>query len=335
MTGRVGLWTGERMWNSQKDCHVQAMTLAPRHETHPHVTLTKTQTEIHRLSERFPGWHQNRTLQRAKSSFNKLATTGSGRCIVSIPCLHHGVRNYALHKGARTVCINASQSRNSLRDSGRPSRLARLPTRLGSVSPPLPSDPYFDPLRLTASPPHRPIRSRQQTLKQPRCRRLIPQLNHVYYPRSPPFIADLHCHPRLGNPFHSVGKDDRRDEHRLGAAIALHDELLDVARLLGVQLEFARTEGFPLRVTLLEEDFALHLRGNNRGTSERRGFLLCRRGWRRGVVVRSGLVRERGEPRGGWLCCQTTRTRWRQRINGPEWLGRARSRRSHAVQRGV
>jgi hypothetical protein len=39
---RVSPWRGERMWNNQKDCHVEA-TLAPRHETH--TTRDRHQTE--------------------------------------------------------------------------------------------------------------------------------------------------------------------------------------------------------------------------------------------------------------------------------------------------
>ena len=115
----------------------------------------------------------------------------------------------------------------------------------------------------------RSIRSREETVEQPRRRGLVPQLDHVHNPRPGALVAQLDRHARPSDSFHSIAQDDGGDEEVLFVVIRLDDELFQLGSLLFEELELGRAQGLPLCVLLLQEDFALHLSGDDGRTGDR------------------------------------------------------------------
>ncbi len=86
----------------------------------------------------------------------------------------------------------------------------------------------------------RSIRSREETVEQPRRRALVPQLDHVHNPRPGALVAQLDRHARPSDSFHSIAQDDGGDEEVLFVVIRLDDELFQFGGLLFEELEPGR-----------------------------------------------------------------------------------------------
>lgn len=120
------------------------------------------------------------------------------------------------------------------------------------------------------------IRPLQETIEKPGRGLVVPELDHVHDSCAHARVGELDRDACLSDALHSVGQHDRRDQQRLLLVLCFDDELLHLRWLLQVQLQARRTECLPLRMLLLQEHLALHLR-SDRGHNRARML----RGWRR------------------------------------------------------
>jgi len=108
-----------------------------------------------------------------------------------------------------------------------------------------------------------PIGTSQQTIEQTRGRGLVSQLNHIHDTRARPLVAELDCNTSFADSLNGIGEYDGGYQQALFPCIGFHNQLLDIRGLLMIQLQLASTERLPLRMSLLQKDFALHLSGND------------------------------------------------------------------------
>jgi len=106
----------------------------------------------------------------------------------------------------------------------------------------------------------RPVRAFQKKPKKPDRRILAPHLKHIHNPRPRPPIRKLDRNAHFAHALDPIAEHQRRDEPLL---VVLDHQLPIVGRHQMVELQPRVAEGLPLRVVLLQEELAPHLRGDD------------------------------------------------------------------------
>lgn len=102
--------------------------------------------------------------------------------------------------------------------------------------------------------------------KEKEKKRRMTYLKHVDDARSHSAIAQLDGHSRFPNLLHSIRQHNSAHKRLLVALLllALNNQLLRVARTAEKELQARSAQRLPLRMMLLEEDLAAHLRNHSR-----------------------------------------------------------------------